>query len=238
MAIDFGNDGGGSSLPWVRHMIEENVWIVNDPEGLDDVRLKSNAGELTNPIFIDIAKIQLGWLKISGGRDFIPWPGNDPKAISRPTETQMSFGEEKPAYGRAFQVMVYSEKNFVSDDGRQLAPLRIWSSMSAGHKIFMEKLYEAAEASPNFGSKVPVVSVKKAVFTKEYGGPTKVHEFEILDWMDAPDSLAQAEFPNSGNAASATQPVTQAQPQANDPSPAADSVASGDFSGGMSSQVI
>ena len=182
MPIEFGNEGGGTSLPWVRHMIEENVWLVNDPEGMDDVRLETNAGEMKHGCLIDIANIQLGWLKISGGRDFIPWPNNDPKAIARPTETQMSFGEEKPAYNRAFQVMMYSPSNFVDGD-RPLAPLRVWSSSSAGHRVFVEKLYAAAEQSENFGKQVPVVQIGKAVYTKEYGGPTKVHEFEIVDWM-------------------------------------------------------
>ena len=238
MPIEFGSDSTGSSLPWVRHMIEENVWLVNDPEGMDNVRLESAAGELANPCLLDIANIQLGWLKIAGGRDFIAWPGNDPKAVARPSETQMSFGEEKPAYSRGFQVMMYSPANFV-DGNRQLAPLRVWSSSSAGHRAFIEALYAAAEQSENFGKKVPAVKIGKAVYTKEYGGPTKVHEFEIVDWMDAPEELAKAEFPTVKNAASVTQPVTQQQPQTNpSQTSAADSVANGDFSGGNAKIVI
>ena len=103
MPIEFGSDSTGSSLPWVRHMIEENVWLVNDEEGVENVRLESAAGELANPCLLDIANIQLGWLKIGGGRDFIPWPGNDPKAVARPSETQMSFGEEKQLIRAAFK---------------------------------------------------------------------------------------------------------------------------------------
>lgn len=234
MPIEFGNEGGGTSLPWVRHMIEENVWLVNDPEGMDNVRLKTSAGEMEHGCLIDVANIQLGWLKISsGGRDFIAWPNNDAKAIARPEEKVMSFGELKPAYQRAFQVMMYSPSNFVDGD-RPLAPLRVWSSSSAGHRVFVEQLYAAAEQSENFGKQVPVVQIGKAVYTKEYGGPTKVHEFEIAQWMDAPPELAAAEFPSSKSAASVTQPVTQAQPQTETPSQssAADSVANGDFSGG------
>ena len=54
-------------------MIEENVWLVNDEEGVENVRLESAAGEPANPCLLDIANIQLGWLKIGGGLDFIPW---------------------------------------------------------------------------------------------------------------------------------------------------------------------
>lgn len=237
MGLDFGSDGGGTSLPWIRHMIEENVWIINDSEGMgDQVRLQSNAGELQHPILIDIRNIQLGWLKIgAGGRDFIEWPNNDPKAVARPEEQVMSFGEMKPAYSKAFQVMLFSNANFVDGD-RQLAPLRIWSSSSAGHRAFVEKLYAAAEQSDNFASKVPAVQIGKAVFTKEYGGPTKVHEFEIVDWMDAPQELAEAEFPKKLKNSDA--PVSQ--PQVSTPShgSGADAVASGDFSGVGSEKTI
>jgi hypothetical protein len=237
MGIDFGNDAVGTSLPWVRHQIEENIWKVNDPEGMGDhIILKSKHGELQYPVLIDIRNIQLGWLKIAnGGRDFIEWPNNDPKAIARPEEKVMSFGEMKPAYQRAFQVMVFSKANFVDGD-RQLAPLRVFSSSSAGHRAFVEKLYEAAEQSEHFASKVPAVQIGEAVYTKEFGGPTKVHEFEIVDWMDAPQELAEAEFPKKLKNSDA--PVSQ--PQASPPSQGggADAVASGDFSGVGSEKTI
>ena len=95
----------------------------------------------------------------------------------------MSFGEEKPAYSRGFQVMMYSPANFVDGD-RQLAPLRVWSSCSAGHRAFIEALYAAAEQSENFGKKVPAVKIGKAVYTKEYGGPTKSMSLKsLIGWM-------------------------------------------------------
>ena len=91
--------------------------------------------------------------------------------------------------------MVFSNANFIDGD-RQLAPLRVFSSSSAGHRAFVEKLYAAAEQSEHFASKVPAVQIGgRPNYTKEFGGPTKVHEFEIVDWMDAPQELAEAEFP-------------------------------------------
>ena len=56
MGIDFGNDAVGTSLPWVRHQIEENIWKVNDSEGMGDhIILKSKHGELQYPFFLTYA---------------------------------------------------------------------------------------------------------------------------------------------------------------------------------------
>ena len=35
-------------------------------------------------VVIDIENVQLGWLKLSGGRDWVEWPNNDPTNTPKP----------------------------------------------------------------------------------------------------------------------------------------------------------
>ena len=235
--LDFGSDATGSSLPWIRHMIEENVWIIQNAAG-DDTRLFATDkevpdGALKHPVLLDIKRVELGWLKIAGGRDFIPWPGNSKDAIARPADMVTDRdGNEKFAYGRAYQVFMYSTQNFIID-GTELPPMRVWSSSGAGHKETIQRIYQAAEKCPEWAddSLAPAVQFGAAKFTRELGGPTKIHEFEIVGWQAKPEMLLNAEFP--GNRPAAAQPVPQSQPQQAQipsPAPAADAVSDGDFS--------
>ena len=71
MPLNFVSSGGGS--PFIRFSVEDNEWVRSTPEGdLQTVDMGSA------PVLIDIENIQQGWLKLSGGRDWVIWPNNDP----------------------------------------------------------------------------------------------------------------------------------------------------------------
>ena len=41
---------------------------------------------MSNPIYVDIANIKMGWLKLTGGRDWIEWVDNDPSKTPKPID--------------------------------------------------------------------------------------------------------------------------------------------------------
>ena len=73
-------------------------------------------------VVVDIENIQLGWLKLEGGRDWHPWPNNDPMKVAKPSD----------AHGQGFSVMFYSTKLF--DD----EPVRELSASGAGIRQFVQ----------------------------------------------------------------------------------------------------
>jgi hypothetical protein len=58
--------------------------------------------------------------------------------------------------------------------------------------IFIKKLYEECEASPDFkAGKVPAIAITKAKEKMKIGaGSTRVPPYEIKAWMDRPSELA------------------------------------------------
>ena len=132
-------EGGGS--PYIRYAVQEDEWTRSTETGeLEEVVMKDAS------VVIDIEQIQMGWLKLSDGRDWIAWPDNDPTKVTKPND----------AYSQGGLVMFYSSKLF--DD----APIREFCSSSKGVVRWFEKLYAAAEANENWGKgKVPIVKMGK-----------------------------------------------------------------------------
>ena len=166
MSLNFLSMGSGS--PFIRFSVEDNEWTRSSVDGdLIPIDWKS-------PVVIDIEKIQQGWLKLAGGRDWQPWPDNDPTSVERPSM------EHK----QGFAVKFFSTKLF--DD----EPVRELSSSGAGRIEFIKALYKAAE--PGFGEgKVPVVKMLPAVKVRIGKGPSKIPQFEIVKWINVPDELLE-----------------------------------------------
>tara|TARA_B100001057_G_scaffold412247_1_gene428250 strand:- start:326 stop:901 length:576 start_codon:yes stop_codon:yes gene_type:complete len=164
MSLNFLSMGSGS--PFIRFSVEDNEWTRSSVDGdLIPIDWKS-------PVVIDIEKIQQGWLKLAGGRDWQPWPDNNPTSIERPSM------EHK----QGFAVKFFSTKLF--DD----EPVRELSSSGAGMIEFIKALYKAAE--PGFGEgKVPVVKMLPAIKVRIGKGPSKIPQFEIVAWVGRPAEL-------------------------------------------------
>ena len=121
---------------------KEDEWTRSSETGeLEEVEMKGAS------VVIDIEQIQMGWLKLSDGRDWVAWPDNDPTKITKPSD----------AYSQGGLVTFYSSKLFGD------APIRELCSSSKGVVRWFEKLYAAAEASENWGKgKVPLLKWAKA----------------------------------------------------------------------------
>ena len=165
MPLQLATGGGGGAF--LRFSIEDNEWLMSgdgDPEPVDIVG---------NPVFIDIEKVEMGWLKLTGGRDFQPWPNNIP-TIEKPSDE----------YKQAFQVNFYSSKLFKDEPVRQL------SSSAAGLLEFIRSLYNEVELAKKFETgEIPVVKIQPAKKIRIGRGPTKVPQYQIAGYKPRPEEL-------------------------------------------------
>ena len=168
MPLNFVNEGGGGAF--VRFSVEDNEWLRSS-EGGDLKEFDPSSG-----VLVDIANVQLGWLKLSGGRDWVAWPSNDPTQAARPTDQ----------HKQGFMVKMFSPKLFGDEPVRELC------TSQTGMNIFIKKLYEDCEAAPEFKEgKVPAIAINKATEKMKIGaGSTRVPPYEIKKWMDRPSELA------------------------------------------------
>ena len=154
-----------SGSPFIRYHTNEDEWSRSTSEQgeLEEVEMKGAT------VVIDIEEIQMGWLKLEGGRDWVPWPENDPTKVSKPSD----------AHNQGGLVTFYSTKLFGD------APVREFCSSGKGVLRWFEKLYAAAEASENWGKgKVPAIKVGKGTKIKFGQGTTRDIAFEITGWKD------------------------------------------------------
>lgn len=166
MPLETLNSGGGAAF--IRFSAELDQWSRSSQSGdLVDISWDS-------PVVIDIEKIQLGWLKLAGGRDWIIWPDNDVKLAStlKPSDE----------YKQGFNVKFYSSKLF--DD----EPVRELSANGVGIFSFVKAVYDACEK--DFGKgQVPAIRITKSTPTRIGKGSTKIPNFEIIKWVDRPAEL-------------------------------------------------
>lgn len=166
MPLETIKEGGGAAF--IRFSAELDQWSRSSVSGdLIDITWDS-------PVIIDIENVQLGWLKLAGGRDWIVWPNNDPKRGA----------ELKPSdeYKQGFNVKFYSTKLF--DD----EPVRELSANAVGVFTFIKNLYDHCEK--DFGKgKVPAVKITKSTPTRIGKGSTKIPNFEIVKWIDRPSEI-------------------------------------------------
>ena len=188
MPLTFINDTSGAAF--VRFSVEDNEWLRSSETG-DLVEFDPSSG-----VVIDIENVQLGWLKLSGGRDWVEWPGNDPTKAPQPSD----------AHKQGFSVKMYSKKLF--DD----EPVRELCTSQTGMNMFIRKLHEECEATGNFKQgKVPAIKIGKSKEKMKVGaGSTRVPPFEIVKWMDRPEELDAGSSSPAANAPSKSTPVTSA----------------------------
>jgi len=183
MPLNMLNEGGGTAF--IRFSSDENAWLrSSEGGGLEEV-------ETPFAVLIDIENVQLGWLKLSGGRDWQPWPNNDPTNTPKPSD----------AHKQGFSVKMYSTKVFGDEH------LREFCASGTGTNMFIKKLYDECEATGEFGKgKVPAFKISKSKEKLKIGaGSTRIPPFEIVDWKDRP-----AEFADNAVAASSTSDATGA----------------------------
>lgn len=180
MPLNFVSSGGGS--PFIRYSVEDNEWVRSTAEGgLEAVEMEGAT------VIVDVENIQQGWLKLSGGREWVEWPNNDPTKCPRPSD----------AHKQGFSVMFYSSKLFGDE------PAREFCTSGTGAIEFIKKLY--GEAEKGFGKgQVPAIKITGSTKVKIGKGNTRIPEFEILKWVDRPDELGAG---SSQPAPSAAQPV-------------------------------
>ena len=175
MPLMLANSGSGKAF--IRYSIQDNEWLMSSLEG-EPISFEWDA-----PVLVDIEKIQMGWMKLEGGRDFVPWPDNDP-SIPRPADN----------YKQAFCLDFYSTKLFRDE------PVRELSSSAAGLLEFIKRLYDEVEAAGGFGKEqVPALQIGKAEKFKLGRGPTKVPTYKILGYKPRPEALQEVKetFPVS-----------------------------------------
>ena len=166
MPLEFIQETTGNAF--IRYMVTENQWLKSTATGTEEFDISEAA------VVVDVEKIQLGWLKLEGGRDWQPWPNNKPPSLIPPTE----------AHKQGFSVMFYSTKMF--DD----QPVRELSVSGAGVREFINNVYDEAENSKEWGSgKVPAIKIKDGKKVKMGKNNSRVPQFEIVKWINRPDEL-------------------------------------------------
>jgi hypothetical protein len=167
MPLQFIQETSGNA--YIRFMVNDNEWLMSSAAGMEKIDMFSTA------IIVDIENIQLGWLKLEGGRDWLPWPKNDPQQVAKPSD----------AHEQGFSVMFYSTKLFEDE------PVRELSASGAGVRQFVQDLYEEAEKAKEFGSgKVPAIKISDAPKVKMGKNGSRVPQFEIVKWVNRPEALS------------------------------------------------
>jgi len=167
MPLNFIQETGGNA--YIRFMVTDNEWQMSGAAGMETVDISTQA------VIVDIENIQLGWLKLEGGRDWLPWPDNIPSNVAKPSD----------AHGQGFSVMFYSTKLFEDEPAREL------SASGAGIRQFVMDLHEEAEKSKEFGSgKVPAIKIGEAPRVKMGKNSSRVPKFEIVKWVNRPEALS------------------------------------------------
>ena len=185
MPLQFIQETSGNA--YIRYMVRDDEWHMSSPTGMEEIDMSSAA------VVVDIEIIQLGWLKLEGGRDWLPWPKNDPNQVAKPSD----------AHNQGFSVMFYSTKLFADE------PVRELSASGAGIRQFVMDLYEEAEKAKEFGSgKVPAVKITSDKKVKMGKNDSRVPQFEILKWINRPEDLAGDVAPPADNASSSS-PTSQ-----------------------------
>lgn len=174
-----------SGSPFIRYHANEDEWSRSSEGGdLEEIEMKGAT------VVIDIEEIQMGWLKLEGGRDWVPWPDNDPTLASKPSDSHNQGG----------LVTFYSTKLFGD------APVREFCSSAKGVIRWFEKLYAAAEASENWGKgKVPTIKIGKGTSINMGKGKSRDIAFEITGWKDRSEIF--------GSGAENTSPSESAAPE-------------------------
>lgn len=155
---------GGDASPYIRFGAAINAWQMSDADG------KPVEFAFDKPAVFDIQNIQLGWLLLeTGNRDWKPWPNN----VQQP--------KPEGEYKAGFDVSVYSKQLFGE------APVRSYSSNSTGSVMFIQELYNQAEAAPEFAQGLsPVVQITGSKAIKVGKGNTRVPQFQITQWIARP----------------------------------------------------
>ena len=185
-----------SGSPFIRYHANEDEWSRSSENGeLQEIEMKGAT------VFIDIEEIQMGWLKLEGGRDWVAWPDNDPTKISRPSD----------AHSQGGLVTFYSSKLFGD------APIRELCSSGKGVVRWFEKMYAAAEASENWGKgKVPAIKIGKGQKITIGKGSSRDIGFEIVGWKDRSEIF--------GSGAETASPSASAAPEVKSSSGGSDDV--------------
>ncbi|MGB1189890.1 MAG: hypothetical protein ACPG4A_06660 [Pseudomonadales bacterium] len=186
MPLNFVSSGGGS--PFIRFSVEDNEWVRSTSEGdLTTVDMGSA------PVLIDIENIQQGWLKLSGGRDWVEWPNNDPTSTPKPSDM----------HKQGISLKFYSSKLFGDE------PTREFCTSGVGALEFVKKLY--AECEDKFGKgEVPVVHLTGSTKVKIGKGNSRIPNFEVKGWKARPEDLGSSETTSSSAAAPAESSPTAA----------------------------
>ena len=162
--------GGGDGKPYIRFQASVNSWQMSGADG------KAVEFTFDQPAAFDIQNVQLGWLLLeTGNRDWQPWPAN----VQQP--------KPEGDYKAGFEVSVFSKTMFADE------PLRSYSTNSTGNVMFIQDLYNAAEACPEFQQAMsPVVKITGTKPIKVGKGNTRVPQFEIVKWIPRPDVFGAA----------------------------------------------
>lgn len=161
--------GGGDSKPYIRFSPSINSWEMSGAEGREEFTWDA-------PVVFDVHGLQLGWMKIDTmGREWAPWASRDQRTPQPNEEHKIGFA-----------INVVSSKLFGDE------PVREFSANTFGNLMFIQELYNTAEANPEFKSgKVPVVQITGSKAQKIGKGTTRIPEFEIKKWVDRPAELGE-----------------------------------------------
>jgi len=168
MPISFGSSEGSGSSLFIRANLPQNRWWVKTEAGDETI-------DMSRGFAMDIKNVTFGWLHIDiGVRDWQPWPSPS-EQIARPSEN----------HKQGFEVDCWL------GDGRQAS----FSGNSYGLGQFIAKVYNSAEASPDFGSKIPVVQVTSSTPVVIGKGTSYDVGFSIDKWINKPENGAEVAAP-------------------------------------------
>ena len=184
MPLNLVSSGGGNAF--IRYSIEDDEWLKSSQEG---AMLKIEDEELANPMHVDIQNVQMGWLKLANGRDWIPWEDNNP--MKKDKNGELISPQPDESYKQGFTLMLYSKKVFVDENGGE--PLRELCTSQVGMLEFIKDLYNGLEdqfkANDGKSAIIKITGTEKVSIGK---GKTRIPQYEFLKWADSPFDNEQA----------------------------------------------
>ena len=186
MPLQILNTSTGNAF--VRYSIEDNMWLMSTPEG--EPRDVTDA-IMSNPIYVDIANIKMGWLKLTGGRDWIEWADNDPSKTPKPSD----------AHKQGFSLFMFSKKVFGEEE-----PQREFNSSQVGMLEFVKKLYDELEDTFEDG-KAAVIQLTGASRVKIGRGSSRIPTYKFIAMKESPIEVDETEAPKKSEHSTDSAPV-------------------------------
>jgi hypothetical protein len=185
MLIDTGNTGGGSTGPWLAWSsngsamkeIKAMSWVLRGKDASGH-KFEKNVPAFANGCVMDLDTLKLGWEREGIDRPERRWNPSLAQAMPRPSDEKKPTGGYVWTNALSVRVALGGGETATWEQGQ-------WAAYE-GFSRLAKQINEQIGANQG---KLPVVKQSDVEKIKLGNGNANVPVFEIVKWVDRPDSL-------------------------------------------------